>query len=98
MARPVEPIVIWDLEEDLDGNYVHIVVEHGITQDEVFDVMSNPKNPTVPSDATGRPSTFGWTETGKHILVVWEHIEDDPRTIKPVTAYEVPPPGRKKRR
>ena len=25
-----EPIVIWDLEDDPDGNYVHIVVEHDI--------------------------------------------------------------------
>jgi len=24
-------VVIWDLEEDHDGNYVHIVVKHGVT-------------------------------------------------------------------
>jgi hypothetical protein len=52
-------IVIWDLEDDPDGNYVHIVIEHGITQDEVDDVVGNPKNETVPSDSSGRPSTFG---------------------------------------
>ncbi len=97
MSRPFEPIIIWDLEEDPDGNYIHIVVEHDISQDEVFDVVSNPNNQTVPSDSSGRPSTFGWTETGRYILVVWEHVEDDPRTIKPVTAYEVKPRRRKKR-
>jgi hypothetical protein len=37
------------------------------------------------------PITFGWTSTGKHIAVVWEHIMDDPWTIYPVTAYETPP-------
>jgi hypothetical protein len=37
------------------------------------------------------------SRTGKHIIVVWEHVEDDPRTIKPVTAYEVPPQQRQKR-
>jgi len=24
-------VVIWDLEDDPDGNYVHIVVEHAVT-------------------------------------------------------------------
>lgn len=97
MAEPLEPLLIWDPEDDPDGNYVHIVVEHGITQDEVWDVVSDPRNQTVPSDSSGRPSTFGWTTTGKHILVVWEHIDDDPRTIKSVTAYELPPRRRKRK-
>jgi hypothetical protein len=97
VAEPFEPIMIWDLEDDPDGNYVHIVVEHGISPDEVWDVLSNTRNPTVPSDSTGRPSTFGWTKTGKYILVIWELVENDPLTIIPVTAYEVPPPRRKKR-
>lgn len=82
-----EPIVIWDLEDDPDGNYVHIVVEHDITQDEVEEVVGDPANPTVPSDSSGRPLTFG-------IGVVWEHVADDPRTIKPVTAFDAPPPAR----
>jgi len=93
-----EPIVIWDLEDDPEGNYVHIVVEHDITPDEVWDVVGNPNNNTVPSDSSGRPATFGWTTTGKHIIVIWEPVEDDPRTIYPVTAYEVPPPSRQRRR
>ena len=87
---------IWDLEDDSDGNYIHIVVEHGITQDEVEDVVGNPNNETVPSDSSGRPSTFGWTQTGRHIIVVWEHEDDNPLTIIPVTAYEVPPRRRRK--
>lgn len=91
----LEPVVIWDLEDDEEGNYVHIVVEHGVSQEEVSDVVGNPDNPTVPSDSSGRPSTFGWTQTGRYLIVVWEHVLDDPRTIYPVTAYDVPPPGRK---
>jgi DNA-binding Xre family transcriptional regulator len=42
--EPFEPLLIWDLEDDPQGNYVHIVEEHGITQDEVWDVVSNPEN------------------------------------------------------
>jgi len=84
--------VIWDLEEEPDGNNVHIVVEHGVTQDEVDDVVSDPSNPTTESDSSGRPITFGETRTGRYIAVVWEQVLDDPYTIKPVTAYETPPP------
>ena len=90
-----EPIVIWDLEDDEYGNYVHIVIEHDVSQE---DVVGNPANETVPSDSSGNPSTFGWTRTGRFILVVWEHVEDDPRTIKPITAYDVPPRMSRKRK
>jgi hypothetical protein len=85
------PVVIWDLEDDPEGNYIHICVEHEITQDEVDDILCNEDNETVESRSSGRPTTFGWTETGRYIAVVWEHIDDDPYTVRPVTAYEVPP-------
>ena len=90
-------VAVYAHEEGHSLGLPHSSGPYGQTYDSRWDVMSNPKNKTVPSDATGRPSTFGWTTTGKYILVVWEHVEDDPRTIKPVTAYEVPPPRRKKR-
>lgn len=93
-----EPIVIWDLPEDDDGNYVHIVVEHGISQEEVEDVLQEPTNDTVDSRSSGRPITFGWTSTGLYLAVVWEHVDDDPRTVKPVTAYPTDPPRSKQRR
>jgi hypothetical protein len=86
-------VVVWDLEDDPDGNYVHIVVEHDVGQDEVDDVMGDPTNPTAESDSSGRPITFGWTRRGRYIAVIFEHVLDDPYTIRPVTAYEVPPPG-----
>jgi hypothetical protein len=93
--EPFEPSVIWDLEDDPDGNYVHIVVEHGVTQDELQEVMSDIRNETVESYSSGRPATFGWTSTGKYIIVIWDNVHDDPWTIYPVTSYEVPPPRSK---
>lgn len=82
--------IIWDLEDDVDGNVRHIA-EHGLTPAEIDEVLTNPHNPTSESESSGEPVTFGWTSTGRHIVVVWEHVLDDPWTIRPVTAYEVPP-------
>src|SRR5687768_10214380 len=39
---------------------------------------------------SGRPCKFGWTSTGRHIIVIWQEVDSD--TVYPVTAYEVPPP------
>src|SRR3977135_4491426 len=94
--QPLEPAVIWDLDDDPEGNVSHIA-EHGITRDEVWDVVSNPSNSDVASHSSGRPATFGWTQTGNHIIVIWESVADDPRTIYPVTAYEVPEPREKEK-
>jgi hypothetical protein len=89
---------IWDLEDDPDGNYWHIVVEgHGITRDDVEEVLNDPDSETTTSTSTGEPITFGWTSTGMHIAVVWERVDDDPLTVYPITAYETPPQRETKR-
>jgi hypothetical protein len=85
-------VIIWDLADDPDGNAAH-VAEHGLTPEEVDSVLRNRSNETAVSRSSGQPITFGWTDTGRHIAVVWEPVEDDPRTIYPITAYEVPPRG-----
>jgi uncharacterized DUF497 family protein len=80
------------LEDDPDGNYWHIVVEgHGVSREEVEEVLLDPANPVVESRTSGRPITFGWTSSGQHIAVVWEEALDDPLTAYPVTAYPTPP-------
>ncbi len=60
-------------------------------------MLKNTANETVASHSSGYPATFGWTGTGKHIIVVWENVDDDPLTIYPITAYEAPPRKRRKR-
>jgi hypothetical protein len=87
----VEVIVIWD--HSPDGNLAH-VARHGVTPEEVEDVLSEPENDTIFSGSTGRPITFGWTAAGRHVAVVWEVVCDEPRTVYPITAYETRHPVR----
>lgn len=84
--------IIWDLEDEPEGNYRHIEDGHDVTVEEVEEVLLDRTNPTTVSRESGNPITFGWTSTGKYIAVVWEHVQDDPWTVYPLTAYPVPPP------
>jgi hypothetical protein len=89
---------IWDDEQDPAGNYWHICVEgHGITREEVEEVIANPRNEVDESQSSGYPATFGWTSAGEHIIAVWEKVEEDPLAVYPLTAYPVPPRKRRKK-
>jgi uncharacterized DUF497 family protein len=85
--------VIWDLEADPDGNVQHIH-EHDITIEEVEDVLLDPNSKKTYSRSSGMPLTFGYTANGRYLAVVWEHVSDDPLTIRPVTAYDASEPRR----
>lgn len=87
--------VIWDDPDDADGNIAHIDL-HGITPDEVLDVLLARETADEFSETTGLPMVFGPCSSGKYIAVVYE--EYDEHTRRPVTAYEVPRPREKKRR
>jgi hypothetical protein len=50
---------------------------------------------TLVSRTSGRPITFGWTFTDRHIAVIWETACDKPKMIRVRTAYEVEPKGRR---
>ena len=90
---------IWDLEDDMDGNYWHICVEgHGVMREEVEEVVSGNHETATQSRSIGQPVAFGWTAGGKYLTVVFERVPDDPLSIYPITAYEVPPPGPRKPR
>ena len=93
-----DAIVIWDLDDDPDGNVVHIA-EHDLTKDDVLDALNDPNMKTDVSRSSGHAISFGETSDGRYIAVVWELVEEDPLTIYPRTAYEVPRPrSRSKRR
>lgn len=78
--------IIWDLDDDPDGN-VHHCAEHGVTREEVEEVFENATDTDI-SRSSGRPVVFGDTSTGRHLMVVFEQIDED--TVYPVTAYDVP--------
>jgi hypothetical protein len=86
--------IIWDLDDDPDGNVRHIA-EHGLTKEEVEEVLRNP-TATETSRSSGLPVAFGLTSTGRFILVTYEEV--DQNTVRPVTAYDVPPPRKGKRK
>jgi uncharacterized DUF497 family protein len=78
--------IIWDLDDDPDGNVQHCA-EHGITKEEVEEVLQHASDADV-SRSSGRPVLFGDTSTGRHLMVVYETVGAD--TVHPITAYEVP--------
>jgi hypothetical protein len=77
--------VLWDMEDDPDGNVQHIA-ENDLSVEEIEDVLLDPDNEVQVSRTTGRPITLGWTSTGRHIAVVWETVIADPRTVRVRTA------------
>jgi len=80
--------VIWDDDDDPDGNVQHIA-QHGLVVEDVEHVIENPTSESI-SQSSGRPCFFGYTPAGEYITVVYEVVDAD--TIYPVTAYEVPEP------
>jgi hypothetical protein len=83
----------WDDPGDPSGNVWHFA-DNGVTVGEVEEILDSPEGRDDVSRSTGRPVRFGWTSTGKHLIVVYE-VEDDGGFVilRPVTAYEVPPEG-----
>ena len=87
----IDAEIIWDLEDDPDGNVQHIA-EHGVTMEDIEDVLSDPNSSTTTSKSSDRSVTFGETRGGRYLAVVWETVLDDPMTLYPVTAYDAPRP------
>jgi uncharacterized DUF497 family protein len=77
--------IIWDMDDDPDGNVQHCA-EHDVTKEDVEEVLQHPSDADV-SRSSGRPVVFGDTNTGRHLMVVYEIIEPD--IVYPITAYEV---------
>jgi uncharacterized DUF497 family protein len=79
--------IVWDDSEG--GNREHIG-DHGLTPDDVEDVLRDPRSTFDWSRQSGLRVAFGYTSGGRYILVAFDEIDEG--TIYPVTAYEVPEP------
>ena len=81
-------VIMWDLEDDLRGNTQHIA-EQGIAIEEVEDVLLDPHSTQSSSRSSGDPIMFGYSAEGRSLAFVFEHVDDNPLTVRPITAYEV---------
>jgi hypothetical protein len=83
-------LIIWDDENDPDGNYRHIVGTGEVTAQEVEAVISGHTGPWRSSRSSGNPIIFGTTSKGLRLAVVFMIVPDpDDVLIYPITAYPV---------
>ncbi len=81
--------IIWDLDDDEEGNVRHIA-QHGIDKADIAHVFDNPVGFDT-SDSSNRPMVFGYAIDDRYIAVIYEQIDGD--TVYPITAFEVPEPS-----
>jgi uncharacterized DUF497 family protein len=82
--------IIWDDEDDPDGNVEHIA-QHGLSIEDVEQVLLAPTSTGV-SRTSGLPVLWGYTPGARYIIVVYEEVDD--ATIYIITAFDVPEPHR----
>jgi len=87
-------MVEWDDANDPKGNVQHLQ-PHKVTPAEVEYVLNSPRSQTSRSRRYGHPITFGRTKAGRHLAVVYTIEKTKPFTVKPITAFDVIPPGNK---
>lgn len=78
--------ILWDLPDDPHGNIQHIA-QHGITPDEVNQLLTDPRLRPETSRSSGQPIAKGRTRDGRLIAVVYEEI--DPDHAYPITAFDI---------
>jgi uncharacterized DUF497 family protein len=77
--------VLWDLEDDPEGNVAHIA-DHGVSPHEVDEVLASPEC-SDRSRSSGQMIVIGTTTEGRTLLVVYEQIDE--MTVYPITAYDL---------
>ena len=77
--------VFWDLEDDPGGNVQHIS-EHGVTPEEVEQVLGNVTLLDV-SRSSECAIAIGETQAGRELVVAFEEVDEN--AFYPITAYDL---------
>jgi hypothetical protein len=64
-----------------------------VTPREVEEVLRSDSSRVIenPSPSSDRPAIFGYTSEGRPLLIAYDVLDDVPRRIYPITAYEPEP-------
>ncbi len=81
--------IIWDLDDDPEGNLRHIVDGHDVTVQEVEVVLRGHSHPYVVSRRSGHRIAYGETTTGRAVAVVWQCVGENPLAVYPITAWPI---------
>jgi uncharacterized DUF497 family protein len=69
------------------------VGDHGLTTDDVENVLRTANPVKGVSRTSGRPLAEGWTTGGRYVRVVYETMDAGGVVVlRPVTAYDIDPP------
>ena len=82
--------IIWDMDDDPDGNVQHIAL-NDLSTAEVDHVLRMATSEGS-SRSSGRPMLWGYTPEGRYIVVVYQEVSEG--AIRVVTAYDAPEPRR----
>ena len=69
-------LIVWDEEDDPNGNHVHIVATGLVTTEEVEDVIASHQGPWQASRSSGLPFITGTTSSGRRPAVVFTIVPD----------------------
>ncbi len=81
--------ILWDEEGD-EPNNVEPIAEHGVTPEEVQEVLESvPESRIVPSRSSGRPCVIGETAAGRTLFVAFDYLDIPGMVVPyPVKAFD----------
>ena len=86
MAKARVSTIIWGDEADPDG-IIQYIADHGVTTEEVEEVLLNPENESMRNDGDTSLNTRGWTLAGRYLLVAWDWADETGGVAYIITAY-----------